>query len=246
LAARAHAPCCVAADHHGVQRRLFAPAVATLTFRRVMTSDVPARNDFTMNRPRSTLLPKKSRSRPASLFAEILVLSKNSSRRRSSRPGGFPQRWASHVPLSRRSVCAPYSAASPSGRVSAAVGCCSRNYFVGVRQSRSALRAFYLEQMRPFFLGRPNNAAQRPFGGFRAKAGSALQWNLRTLLAAGAHATLTDLEAFADEAAASSRQERFGNPWPCNGWLAPAHSLFPPRTDFAARRFHAVIALRPY
>jgi hypothetical protein len=104
-------------------------------------------------------------------------------------------------------------------------------------QTESApLRRFYLDEMRPF-LEQPKARGRRLAD--RARASSTFS-GLRTLLPAGAHNILSDLEDICDEARQLLRQERLHR-W-LHGWLLLHIPLSSALILLGA--IHAVMALR--
>ena len=103
-------------------------------------------------------------------------------------------------------------------------------------EASSALRRFYLEEMRPF-LEHPKARGQRLAD---AATASGAFSGLRTLLPAAASATVADLEDICDEARQHTRQERLHR-W-LHGWLLVHIPLSLALILLGA--VHAVMALR--
>jgi hypothetical protein len=195
---------------------------------RVMTSDVPLETIYDeIGNVRSLL--REEADRAIESICGNLGLSKRSSEE-GLRAGGFTALRtiaASAVPLR--------TSAAVSAGASAAVAAAPEIILLS-EEEREPLRRFYMSEMRPF-LERPKERGQRL--GDRGKASSAFA-GLRTLLPAGAHVALGDLEDICDEARQLTRQERLHH-W-LHGWLLLHIPLSLALILLGA--IHAVMALR--
>lgn len=154
----------------------------------------------------------------------------NSAAEELQRAGGFN----ALRPIAAAAVALRTSAAVSAG-ASAAVAAAPEIILLSSEES-APLRRFFLEEMRPF-LEHPKQRGQRLADA--AKASGAFS-NLRTLLPAAAHATLTDLEDICDEARQLTRQETLHR-W-LHGWLLLHIPLSLALILLGA--VHAVMALR--
>jgi hypothetical protein len=195
---------------------------------RVMTTDVPLETIYDeIGRVRTLLRVEADRAMES--LCGNLGLSKQLNEE-GQRAGGFTAlrtMAASAVPLR--------TSAAVSAGASAAVAAAPEIILLSEEES-APLRRFYLNEMRPF-LERPKQRSQRLADG--AKAGSAFA-GLRTLLPAGAHVTLADLEDICDEARQLTSQERLHH-W-LHGWLLLHIPLSLALILLGA--VHAVMALR--
>lgn len=195
---------------------------------RVMTSDVPLETIYDeIGRVRSLL--REEADRAVESVCGSLGLNKTSGED-GQRAGGFTALRtiaASAVPLR--------SSAAVSAGASAAVAAAPEIILLSEEES-APLRRFYLNEMRPF-LDRPKQRGQRLGDTDKARA---VFSGLRTLLPAGAHVTLTDLEDICDEARQLTRQERLHH-W-LHGWLLLHIPLSLALILLGA--IHAVMALR--
>ena len=195
---------------------------------RVMTSDVPLETIYDeIGRVRSLL--REEADRAVESVCGSLGLNKTSGED-GQRAGGFTALRtiaASAVPLR--------TSAAVSAGASAAVAAAPEIILLSEEES-APLRRFYLNEMRPF-LERPKERGQRL--GDTDKARGVFS-GLRTLLPAGAHVTLTDLEDICDEARQLTRQERLHH-W-LHGWLLLHIPLSLALILLGA--IHAVMALR--
>ena len=195
---------------------------------RVMTSDVPLETIYDeIGRVRSLL--REEADRAVESLCGNLGLSNRASQE-GLRAGGFTAlrtMSAAAVPLR--------TSAAVSAGASAAVAAAPEIILLS-EEEREPLRRFYMSEMRPF-LERPKERGQRL--GDRGKASSAFA-GLRTLLPAGAHVALGDLEDICDEARQLTRQERLHH-W-LHGWLLLHIPLSLALILLGA--IHAVMALR--
>jgi hypothetical protein len=127
------------------------------------------------------------------------------------------------------------TSAAVSAGASAAVAPAAEIILLSEAES-APLRKFYIEEMRPF-LEQSKSRGRRLADEARA---SSVFVNLRTLLPAGAHNTLADLEDICDEARQLLRQERLHR-W-LHGWLLLHIPLSLALILLGA--VHAVMALR--
>jgi hypothetical protein len=195
---------------------------------RMMTSEVPLETIYDEIGNVRTLLREEADRAVESLCGSMGF--RKTSEEETQRAGGFTALRpiaATAVPLR--------TSASVSAGASAAVAAAPEIILLGEEES-APLRRFYLQELRPF-LENPKQRSQRLSDA--AKAGIAFS-GLRTLLPAGAHATLSDLEDLCDEARQLTRQERLHR-W-LHGWLLLHIPLSLALILLGA--IHAVMALR--
>jgi len=195
---------------------------------RVMTSDVPLETIYDEIGSVRALLRGEA-DRVVESVCGSLGLNKTSGED-GQRAGGFTalRTIAASAVLLR-------STAAVSAGASAAVAAAPEIILLSEGES-APLRRFYLNDMRPF-LERPKQRGQRLGDTDKARA---VFSGLRTLLPAGAHVTLTDLEDICDEARQLTRQERLHH-W-LHGWLLLHVPLSLALILLGA--IHAVVALR--
>ena len=195
---------------------------------RVMTSDVPLETIYDEIGSVRALLRGEA-DRVVESVCGSLGLNKTSGED-GQRAGGFTalRTIAASAVLLR-------STAAVSAGASAAVAAAPEIILLSEGES-APLRRFYLNDMRPF-LERPKQRGQRLGDTDKARAAFS---GLRTLLPAGAHVTLTDLEDICDEARQLTRQERLHH-W-LHGWLLLHVPLSLALILLGA--IHAVVALR--
>ena len=171
---------------------------------RIMTSDVPLETIYDeIGRVRSLL--REEADRAVEAVCGNLGLA-NSSPEETKRAGGF----TALRPIAATAVPLRTSAAISAG-ASAAVAAAPERILLSKEQS-APLRSFYLGEMRSFL--------ELPQRGSRladVAAATASFAGLRTLLPAGVHVALSDLEDICDEARQLARQEQLHR-W-LHGWL---------------------------
>ena len=195
---------------------------------RVMTSDVPLETIYDEIGSVRALLRGEA-DRAVESVCGSLGLNKTSGED-GQRAGGFTALRT----IAASAVLLRTSAAVSAG-ASAAVAAAPEIILLSEGES-APLRRFYLNDMRPF-LERPKQRGQRLGDTDKARAAFS---GLRTLLPAGAHVTLTDLEDICDEARQLTRQERLHH-W-LHGWLLLHVPLSLALILLGA--IHAVVALR--
>lgn len=195
---------------------------------RVMTSDVPLETIYDeIGHVRALLRAEADRA------VETLCGSfglDTASSKAGLRAGGFTAlrtMAASAVPLR--------TSAAVSAGASAAVAAAPEIILLSEEES-APLRAFYIQEMRPF-LEKPNHRGQRLGDAQRAASAFA---GLRTLTPTAGHATLADLADICDEARQLQRQARLHH-W-LHGWLLVHIPLSLALILLGA--VHAVMALR--
>jgi hypothetical protein len=195
---------------------------------RVMTTDVPLETIYDeINHVRASL--REEADRAVEAVCGALDLAKTAGDE-GQRAGGF----TALRPIAAGAVPLRTSAAVSAG-ASAAVAAAPEILLLSEEQA-APLRRFYLGEMRPF-LERPKRLGSRLASSERAQNAFS---SLKTLIPAGAHAALDDLEDVCDEARQLSRQERLHR-W-LHAWLLVHIPLSMALILLGA--IHAVMALR--